>query len=358
MRGNMMRKITISGAGLSGLTAGITLAKAGYQVEIYDSNSDSGARFKGDLQGLENWSEKNDVLEDLKEMGLAINFDCDPFHSFYGIDGSRKISFNFKKPIFYLVKRGSVANSIDQGLKKQALEVGVKIHYNKTLALESADIIATGPIIKNIGGAVKGITFQTDHPDVAIGVADNNLANGGYAYLLITKGYGCLCTAVCGHLDKMNDYLAQTEKFFTKLEKLNIQNPVSVGGVGCFSLSNKYKLGKSLLVGEAAGLQDLLFGFGMRYAITSGYLAAQTIINNQNYDEIARNRFANKRKAGIVNRYLWEKTLSSRHYLLIFTRLLSSKNLYSFYNFNLLQKIIYPFALRYNKKNNSFINKK
>jgi phytoene dehydrogenase-like protein len=45
-----MKKIKILGAGLSGLSAAINLAKAGYSVDIFDSNSDSGARFHGDLQ--------------------------------------------------------------------------------------------------------------------------------------------------------------------------------------------------------------------------------------------------------------------------------------------------------------------
>ncbi len=45
----------IIGAGLSGLTAAINLAKAGYKVDVYEENKDSGLRFNGDLQGLENW---------------------------------------------------------------------------------------------------------------------------------------------------------------------------------------------------------------------------------------------------------------------------------------------------------------
>jgi len=351
-----MKKIKILGAGLSGLSAAINLAKAGYSVDIFDSNSDSGARFHGDLQGLENWSEKIDVLSDLKKMNIAINFDCDPFDEFFGIKGKTKTSFKFEQPIFYLVKRGSVTRSIDQGLKKQALELGVSIKYNRTIPREEADIVATGPITKAIGGAVKGIIFETTHPDIAIGIAENKVANGGYAYLLITKGYGCMCTAVCGNLEKMNDYFTEAKKTLTELVPFDIKNPKNVGGVGCFSFNNKFRTEKSLFVGEAAGLQDLLFGFGMRYAIISGYMAAQSIIKNQNYEKNAEKYFSKKRKAGIVNRYLWEKILSSRPYLLFFSRFLSKKYLYSFYNFNLIQKMLYPFALRHTKKRHSFID--
>lgn len=348
------KTIKILGAGLSGLTAGINLAKAGYTVEVYEKRADSGARFHGDLQGLENWSEKVDVLDELEQMNITTNFVSSPFNMFFSIDNGDKRPFKFDEPIFYVVKRGSMADSIDQSLKNQALKLGVKIKYNQTVSPDEVDIVATGPIIKAVVGAAKGIVFETTHPDIAIGIADTSAANGGYAYLLVTKGYGCLCSAVCGDLGNTNDCFAEAKKIITKTLSLDIQNPRNVGGVMCFSIKNKYKDDRSLFVGEAAGLQDLLFGFGMRHAITSGYIAAQSVIKNQNYEENVEKYFANKRKAGIVNRYLWEKTLNSRAYFFLFRRLLSKKRLYSFYNFNLIQRLLYPLALRQINKKRSF----
>lgn len=350
------KTIKILGAGLSGLTAGINLAKAGYIVKIYEKRSDSGARFHGDLQGLENWSEKVDVLDDLRKINIDVSFDHTPFNEFFGIDNGNKRPFKFDQAIFYVVKRGSMEGSIDQSLKNQALKFGVKIKYNQTISPSDVDIVATGPITKAVVGAAKGIVFETTHPDIAIGIADTSVANGGYAYLLVTKGYGCLCSAVCGDLGNINDCFTETKKIITKTLSLDIKNPQNVGGIMCFSIKNKYKDDKSLFVGEAAGLQDLLFGFGMRHAIKSGYIAAQSIINNQNYEENVEKYFANKRKAGIVNRYLWEKTLKSRTYFFLFRRLLSKKQLHSFYNFNLIQRILYPFALRQTKKKHAFAN--
>ena len=48
---------------------------------------------------------------------------------------------------------------------------------------------------------------------------------------------------------------------------------------------------QSLLVGEAAGFQDELFRFGIRYAIISGFLAAKSIIENKDYDKLWKKRF-------------------------------------------------------------------
>ena len=59
--------IKILGAGIAGLTAAIVLAKSGHLVEVFEKNKDCGMRFHGDLQGLENWSEKKMWLKSLKK---------------------------------------------------------------------------------------------------------------------------------------------------------------------------------------------------------------------------------------------------------------------------------------------------
>ena len=69
--------IKIMGAGLSGLAAATIIARSGRAVEVYDIRDDSGARFDGDFQALENWSMPIDFFEQLKEWG----FDSDEFKS-------------------------------------------------------------------------------------------------------------------------------------------------------------------------------------------------------------------------------------------------------------------------------------
>ena len=71
--------IKIAGAGPSGLTAAINLAKAGYDVHVFEKRSDTGKRFHGDLQGLENWSSDLNVISELEQMNIHVNFDCAPF---------------------------------------------------------------------------------------------------------------------------------------------------------------------------------------------------------------------------------------------------------------------------------------
>ena len=61
------------GAGLSGLAAATLLARAGREVHVHDIRADSGARFDGDFQALENWSMDVDFFEQLSEWGFDLS---------------------------------------------------------------------------------------------------------------------------------------------------------------------------------------------------------------------------------------------------------------------------------------------
>lgn len=339
-----MKGIRILGAGLSSLTAAINLAKEGYQVDIFEKNEDVGMRFHGDIQGLENWSENKDILEELKEMNIEIDFDCHPFSRLILTNCSKTKEINSQRPLFYLIRRGSFSGTIDYSLKAQALKSGVNINFQKTLSPNEVDIVAIGPNPKEVPGVVKGIIFRTNVKDTAIIAFNDRLAFKGYSYLLIAKRYGCMCTVVLDEVYRVNACFEKTKEFFAKKLNLDIRPLKDVGGVGSFSLKN-VKKGTTLYVGEAAGLQDFLWGFGMRFAITSGYLAAQSIICNRDYEKAAKKHFRNKLKAGVVNRYLWENVLSKKDYsILINFAEFAMKNLYSMHNYNLLQRMIYPWA--------------
>jgi flavin-dependent dehydrogenase len=349
-----MNRIRILGSGPSGLSAAITLAQAGCAVDVYEIRDDVGMRFHGDLQGLENWSKKEDILQELGHMNVKINFDCDPFSKLTITDGTRIKEINFENPIFYLVKRGPLSGSLDYGLKEQAEESGVTIHFKKTVPEHQADIVAVGPASDNIPAIDKGIIFKTDMKDSAILLLHEKAAYKGYAYLLVTKGYGCMCTVVFGDLGSVTQCFEETKKMFSSLVDLDVHQPKKVGGIGSFSVKNVFEKNGRLYVGEAAGLQDFLWGFGMRYAITSGFLAAKTILNGGDYSKTARKWFANRMKASITNRYLWEK-VENRYKLIVNNGKAVQYLLYRVHNYGLIQRLIYPRALSYVQKRYSHL---
>ncbi|WP_440953310.1 NAD(P)/FAD-dependent oxidoreductase [Methanococcoides sp. FTZ1] len=346
-----MRKIRIAGAGPSGLTAAINLAKAGYEVDVFEKAPDVGKHLKGGLQGLENWSDKRDISEELREMNLETNFDLDPFYNFTVSNGMKSWDFEADPgtPAFYLVKRGSVPGSLDYGLKEQALQSGVNIRFQEKAPLDKVDIIATGPVKNEVFIAAKGIAFDTSMNDMAIAFVDDRAAYLGYSYLLVTNGSGCMCTVLFDRFNNVGDCLENTKRVFSEMVELDIRNPRPDGGIGSFSLDCHFESNGQLYVGEAAGLQDMVWGFGMRSAMRSGYLAARSIIHGEDYEKAATECFRNKLKASLVNRYIWER-FGARNYSMIFDALKGTRNppkyMQSFHNFNYLQRVAYPFAIR------------
>lgn len=351
-----MENIKIVGAGPAGLSAAINLAKEGYDVDVYEQNKDIGQRFYGDLQGIENWTKNENVLDEFCKMNIDINFDCDPSFKITATNGIKINEFkNPKKPISYLVKRGNVARSLDSGLKEQAQDAGVNIHFETRIDKNEADIVATGPISENVVGIVKGITFKTDLEDTSTVLLSNEAAFKGYAYLLVTKGYGCMSTVLLDNFNTVKSSFERTVKIFSDMYEFNIESPRRCGGVGCFTLNKRFKNGNSLFVGEAAGLQDLFLGFGMRYAINSGFFAAKSIIDGEDYEEMIRSHFEHRLKAGIVNRYLWEKAGRNNYSMVLNNFGWIIKNFGWIYNYNFFQRILYPFASWRMKKRYNWI---
>ena len=114
------------GAGLSGLAAATILAKAGKEVHVHDVRSDSGARFDGDFQALENWSMDVDFFDQLKEWGFAASeFQATEFQVVDLIHPDDVITQPKSDRVAYrIVERGTSDHTIDQGMKRQAMAAG------------------------------------------------------------------------------------------------------------------------------------------------------------------------------------------------------------------------------------------
>src|SRR3990172_11329410 len=108
--------VTVVGAGPAGLACAIALARAGRHVVVREWHSHVGARFRGDFQGLENWSDARDVLDELAAAGIKAAFDHHPVSEATAYD-SRGMSYRLQspQPLYYLVRRGAEEGYLDQG---------------------------------------------------------------------------------------------------------------------------------------------------------------------------------------------------------------------------------------------------
>lgn len=303
--GRMSERVTVVGAGPAGLTAAITLAHANMPVTVYERHAAVGTRFHGDFQGLDNWSREEDVLSDLRAMGLEINFTAQPRYSadFYDASGhAHRISMT--EPFFYLVRRGDLDGSLDRGLYAQAREAGVEFHFGSKLQrLEGPGIVATGP--RYVDGICVGYLFQTDLEDLTACILSNRLAPHGYSYLLVADGRATLATCFPARRHG-RDYLSTTVKAFQALFRFQMRQPRFFSGYMNIFARKQFRQRQKLYVGEAAGLQDGLWGFGIRLAMSSGYLAAQSLMHGYDYDELVRNELLPYHRVGLVNRLLWD----------------------------------------------------
>lgn len=305
MTSSKFSEIKILGSGPSGLTAAINLARNDHKVTIFERKGKPGAHFVNGWQILENYSSKINALSDLKTMSVEPSFFFKAETSIEFYDSLlRKFHLTGKKPYGYYLKRGPGEDTLDTALYNQAINAGVNFQFNTRIDPANADIISGGSTYAS--GVAKEITFESDSKDVFRTIIDHRLTPLGFSYLFVIDGQGTIGAAIMRDFNNIDNLTRNVVLRFQQLGKFSMKNQkISVSSVGFF-LPNTAKTNGSMYIGEAAGFQDFLFGLGIRRSIQSGYLAAQSIITGENYDDLWKKQFKNQLVSGILNRFLFE----------------------------------------------------
>ncbi|PHS22300.1 MAG: hypothetical protein COA85_11900 [Robiginitomaculum sp.] len=295
----------IVGAGPAGLASAIVLARAGQKVVVHDRRKQAGGRFHNDFQGLENWSSEGNILEEFSSAGIEASFDHTPVSTGQVFDScGQAYSINSSEPLYYLLRRGDAAGSLDNGLLSQAQDLGVTVKFDSHIKKQQGPaILAIGPRTADV--IAVGYVFETDMPDGNWICFDDNLAPLGYAYLLISGGRGTVATCMFTKFKQQSFFLENTITFFEAKADLKMKNPKPMGGYGNFRLPGTAVQGGKLVIGEHAGFQDSLAGFGMTYAIRSGILAARSLLENLDYTILWKKELLPLLQTSIANRYLF-----------------------------------------------------
>ena len=212
-----------------------------------------------------------------------------------------------------LAKKSIVSSFVDQGLKQQAIAAGVKIIWNDKVeeVRQGKAVVATGP--KSADAIAKGIVFSTSHEDAAITFVDNRIAPKAYAYLLINGGKATFATCLFEDFTNERKYFEIALERMRKSVGIDIRDPKEFGGFVNFFFKPSTKGDRFWYVGESAGFQDGLWGFGMRYAMMSGYLAAQSIISGESYERLVQEKIEKILEVSVADRLIFSM-LGNRGY--------------------------------------------
>lgn len=300
------RALDIVGAGPAGLSAALAARACSLEVTVYEKRPDVGARFHGDFQGLENWTSPTDVLAELEAGGIDTGFAHTPIYEIVclSIDGTAH-TLCAAQPIFYLLRRGREPGTLDQALKLQAPGAGITIRFDERQRhLPDGGVVAEGPHRADVIAA--GYVFDTGMANGCHVTVSDRLAPAGYGYLLIDQGRGTVATCIFKGFHDERHYLDATVNFFKREVGLRWHGARRFGGIGNFGRVTTTRISDHCYASEAAGFQDALFGFGLRYALTSGYRAGRSVAEGSAYDQAWQVRLSGLNTAGMFNRWLYE----------------------------------------------------
>lgn len=308
--------IKIMGAGPAGLTAAITLARAGRSVVVYERAADVGTRRDGDQEALEDFMMRESVWAELARWGIAKNFHAVPIHALtcFGPGFRDSVTIEDSTPLMHFVTRGPLEGSFDRALLAQACAAGVCVEFNHPARAAEVDIVAGG--LRRPRAFAVGYNFKTRAPNAAYIGLDATLTPQTYSYLACCDGRGTLAACAFVPHKGMDENLKRVIEGFRSRVQFDLCEPRYFAASVTYGLPQTAQRDGKLYVGEAAEVQDIWTGFGMRMGMATGYLAACSILDGSDYDQLWRERCQQLIQAATVNRAL-QIVLGDHGYLLV-----------------------------------------
>ncbi len=332
-----MSKQIIVGAGLSGMTAGICLAREGYEVEIWDrGKAIGGVNLDQETKIKRSFATADMTPFDVDRLSRYLGFDLTP-------DKDKSNGMNYFTPLpsarFYisgresemhypddlqmkLVERGPRPSSLDSHLYRTATAAGVKFRYDAPVEskrdfaeLPPGTIIATGMFQK----AFEALDVPSVPAYACYAVQEFKNYKGpetivyldkytkDYGYFTIINGIGA------GILFQRGERIStEAQEWFSTRLKADaglefsqwhtIENYLSTPTGSLFNPRLFHK--NLILTGTLAGVQDPSWVIGVHGAMVSGKIAAIAVKDKQRAAEEFR----------VMNQWWWVGYLGKKFF--------------------------------------------
>lgn len=303
-------EIKILGAGLSGLTAAINLAKAGKDVRVFEKRKAVGEQIYPNLQGLIKTG-SGSVRDYFGRLGIRprkfVHFEISRFRF---LTRKRSIMLHSSGKNYPFVLRGG-RGSLERALFEEAASLGVKFEFNSTVPEPEVHIVSSGP--KRADAAAFGAVYELGggglgKNELLIMYDDRYSPKGWYLYAQSCLGGRTEIVNCClkPYAPRVKELLFRAIRERPELRELiGDKKPVATfGGFGNVGIPGGAIVDGRFYTGEAAGFQDPFRGFGMSYALESGHLAADSIIHGSDYDALWKHELLPKMKLDFARRFV------------------------------------------------------
>ncbi len=290
-------KVRIAGAGPAGLSAACRLAEGGAEVEVFERGPRLGSKDADFSAGLRNY-DHGEALSELAAYGM-------PIRPFATAKKTIRRSPHFQNvlhgPSYYILARGSGPTTVERQLYERAVRAGARVHFGVARGVEDVDIVATGrpegpPSLLGVG-----FTFTRDGSPMddttLYALLDTNIAPAGYFALAPGPGANTVYAVSWTDLDRqsMRGRLETALQIPWIRELVGSSRRIAPIECGAFfardPIANAVAPSGALRVGEAGGFLDASGGYGVRYALISGSLAAQSLLERSDYPSLLRKAF-------------------------------------------------------------------
>jgi len=291
--------VAIIGAGVSGLACAHELEKSGIRPVIYERNSFIGEQVSCVASLLE--ITHRPIKDEIIYMRELFDIDIQPLNTINTIIHKSPNKTAIMKGNFgYFISRGKeqndLKNQIFLKLKNTEVRFNENVYYDELKEKYDYVIIATGEpsLTDEMGcwqqwfqGYVRSATVLGDFdPNTQIMWINKEYCKTGYAFL---APYDCkrasISLVVSDTNEKEVDHYWE-EFLYTENIKYTIVEEFKLQHIAGYAFT--HKVDNLYFVGNAGGALDSFLGFGQFNSVEMGVMAARSIVNGDDYDELIK----------------------------------------------------------------------